>query len=52
MQIILVILAIFALLNVTESRRRFDLMGAVHTVGKIAGKAAKIAKIITHRRRF
>ena len=52
MQIIIVILAIFALLNVTESRRRFDIMGAVNTVGNIANKVSKIAKIITHRRRL
>ena len=52
MQIILVILAIFALLNVTESRRRFDVMGAVNAVGRVAGKVQKIAKIITHRRRL
>ena len=52
MQIILVILAIFALLNVTESRRRFDVMGAVHTVGRVAGKVVKIAKVIASRRRL
>ena len=52
MQIILVILAIFALLNVTESRRRFNVMGAIHAVGKVVAKAQKVIKVITHRKRL
>ena len=34
MKIILVILAIFSLLNITDSKRKFDLMGAIDTFGR------------------